>query len=89
MHCSSSETESDKITEHSPPKRHCTSTSKAPVKSSIVRQYNKKWEEKCPKVKIAKACFVRSAKKLESHCKELEVHWSQSPSLTGRRHWNK
>ena len=26
----------------------CTSTSKAPVKSSIVRQYNKKWEEKCP-----------------------------------------
>ena len=45
---SSSETESDKSTEHSPPKRHCTSTSKAPVKSSIVRQYNKKWEEKCP-----------------------------------------
>ena len=37
---SSSETESDKSTECSPPKRHCTSTSKAPVKSSIVRQYN-------------------------------------------------
>ena len=33
----SSETESDKSTEGSPPKRHCTSTSKAPVKSSIVR----------------------------------------------------
>ena len=45
---SSSETESDKGTEHSPPKRHCTSTSKAPVKSSVVRHYNKKWEEKCP-----------------------------------------
>ena len=43
---SSSETESDKSTECSPPKIHCTSTSKAPVKSSIVRQYNKKWEEK-------------------------------------------
>ena len=40
-------------------------------------------------MKTAKACFVRSAKKLESHCKELEVHGSQSPSLTGRRHWKK
>ena len=89
---SSSETESDKSTEHSPPKRHCTSTSKAPVKSLIVRQYNKKWEEKvrgCSMMKTAKACFVRSAKKLESHCKELEVHGSQSPSLTERRHWKK
>ena len=30
---SSSETESHKSTEHSPLKRHCTSTSKAPVSS--------------------------------------------------------
>ena len=43
---SSSETESDKITERIPPNGHCTYTSKAPVKFSIVRQYNKKWEEK-------------------------------------------
>ena len=39
-------------------------------------------------MKTAKACFVRSAKKLESHCKELEVHGSHRPSLTGR-HWKK
>ena len=48
---SSSKTESDKITERIPPNGHCTYTSKAPVKFSIVkfsivRQYNKKWEEK-------------------------------------------
>ena len=31
-------------------------------------------------MKIAKACFVRSAKKLESHCKELEVRtWVTKP----------
>ena len=62
-----------------------------------MRQYNKKWEEKCPWLLydedcqgvFCKACFVSSAKKLESHCKELEVHGSQSPSLTGRRHWKK
>ena len=84
---SSSETESDKSTEPNPPKRHCTSTSKSPVKSSIVRQYNKKWEEKCPWLlydEDIQGVFVRSAKKLESHCKELELHGSQSPSLTGR-----
>ena len=40
-------------------------------------------------MKTAKACFVMSAKKLKSHCKELEVHGSQSPSLTGRRHWKR
>ena len=87
---SSIETESDKSTEPSPPKRHCTSTSKAPVKSSIVRQYNKKWEEKCSWLLYDEDCqgmFSNECKKLEGHCKELEVHGSQSPSLTGRRHW--
>ena len=84
---SSSETESDKSTERSPPKRHCTSTSKAPVKSSIVRQYNKKWEEKWPwlsMMKTDKACFVRSAKKLESNCKLFHLH-GQIPTLLGVR----
>ena len=28
----------------------------------------------CSMMKTAKACFVRNAKKLGSHCKELEVH---------------
>ena len=89
---SSSEIESDKSTERSPPKRHCTSTSKAPVKSSIVRQYKKKWEEKCPWLlydEDYQGVFCKEYKKLESHCKELEVHGSQSPSLTERRHWKK
>ena len=63
---SSSETESDKNTERSPPKRHCTSTSKAPVKSSIVRQYNKKWEEKCTWLLYGEECqgvFCKECKK--------------------------
>ena len=44
---------------------HSTSTSKAPVKSSIVRQYNKKWEEKCPWLLYDEDCqgvFVRCKK---------------------------
>ena len=41
---SSSETESDKSTECNPPKRHCIPTSKGPMKTSIARQFNKKWE---------------------------------------------
>ena len=57
---SSSETESDKSTERSPPKSHCTSTSTAPVKSSIVRQYKKSRKKNvrgCSMMKIAKACL--------------------------------
>ena len=89
---SSSETESDKSTERSPPKRHCTSTSKAPVKSSIVRQYNKKWEGKCPWLLYDEDCqgvFCKECKKAGKSLQRNGGTWILSPSLTGRRHWKK
>ena len=79
---SSSETESDKSTEHSPPKRHCTSTSKAPVKSSIVRQYNKKWEEKCPWLLYDEDCqgvFCKECKKAGKSLQRTGGTWVTKP----------
>ena len=79
---SSSETESDKSTEHSPPKRHCTSTSKAPVKSLIVRQYNKKWEEKRPWLLYDEDCqgvFCKECKKAGKSLQRTGGTWVTKP----------
>ena len=79
---SSSETESDESTERSRPKRHCTSTSKVQVKSSIVRQYNKKLEEiffGCSMMKTAKGCFVRSTKKAGKSLQRTGGTWVTKP----------
>ena len=79
---SSSETESDKSTECSRPKRQCTSTSKAPVKSSIVRQYNKKWEEKCPWLLYDVDCqgvFCKECKKAGKSLQRTGGTWVTKP----------
>ena len=73
FHCSSSSNSSSSSAERSPPKRHCTSTSKAPVKSSIVRQYNKKWEEKCQWLLYDADCQGVFCKECKKAGKSLQI----------------
>ena len=78
----SSETESDKITEPIPLKRYCTSTSKSTVKSSIVRQYNKKWEEKCLGLLYDEDCkgvFCKECQKAGKSLQRTGDTWVTNP----------
>ena len=71
---SSSETESDKSIEYSPPKRHCTYTA--------VRQYNKKWEEKCPWLLYDEDCqgvFCKKCKKAGKSLQRTGGTWVTKP----------
>ena len=79
---SSNEMESDKSTECNSPKRHCTSTSKAPVKSSIVRQCNKKWEETCQWLLYDENCqgvFCKQCKKAGKSLQRTGGTWVTKP----------
>ena len=52
------------------------------MKSSIVRQYNKKWEEKCRGcsiMKIAKACFCKERKKAGKSLQRTGGTWVTKP----------
>ena len=57
-------------------------SSKAPVKSSIVRQYNKQWEEKCPWLLYDEDCqgvFCKECKKAGESLQKTGGTWVTKP----------